>query len=109
MIVAAESPDKVALSPGTIERPVAPGTLGLAAALVTPAPGPATIFADGEADAADEEFDMSVHAPSPSANPNAVNVAANLFMTVLPFDQPSGSVGAIIDVSRVRGPHLRGS
>jgi hypothetical protein len=84
MIVAAVSPSRVLLSPGTIERPVAPGTSGLAAGSVTPAPGPATMFADGDSDAADEEPGMLVHAPRLTAIANAVKVVAILFITTFP-------------------------
>jgi hypothetical protein len=74
-------------SPGTIVRPVAPGTFGLFAALVTHAPGPATILDDGEADSATEGADVSEHPTKPKTIPNAVKVVAILFIPVFLFNR----------------------
>jgi hypothetical protein len=74
-------------SPGTIARPVAPGTFGLLAGLVTHAPGPATILDDAEVDSDTDGPGVSEHPTKPKTIPNAVKVVAILFIPVFPFDR----------------------
>jgi hypothetical protein len=74
----------VLLVPGTIERPVAPGTEGSLYGL-TAAPGPATMLAEGETEAVD--WGRLAHPARPRAMPPAVKEAVILFITVFLFDQ----------------------
>jgi hypothetical protein len=83
--VAAASPEMVLLSPGTIVLPVAPGTFGLLAGLIEPAPGPEIMFDESDTAAGDWAESMSVHPTKPNPMPSAVRVVTILFITVFPF------------------------
>jgi hypothetical protein len=99
IIVASKSPAMVLLSPGTMTRPVAPGTFGSAAGLVIPAPGPATMLDEGVTDAAAGEADMSVHAPRLKAIPKAVKVIAILVIEVFLFSKSIDSIRVAMNCS----------
>jgi hypothetical protein len=73
----------VLLVPGTMARPVAPGTLGLLSELG--APGPATMAAEGATEA--EDCGRLAHPATPRAMPQIAREAVILFIAIFLFDR----------------------